>query len=99
MDHERLGGSKEQDNEEGKFTYLRSTPSRNDISILDGTFNNHNCIMQTALHFRNELLRASPQHKRTRLRRGASLEKVESLATNLAFFEALAGAKVLGLNI
>lgn len=79
--------------------HLASTATSNDALVLDGTLDDHDSIVQTALDFGNELLGATTQDKGTGLCAGAAFEKVEPFSTNLAFLEGLAGTKVGVVNV
>ena len=55
--------------------------------------------MQTSLHLRNELLRTTPQQKRTSHRLLTPFEKIESLSSNLLLLERRTLTQMLRLNI
>lgn len=75
--------------------HLDGAATTNDHTVLDGTLDNHDGIVQRPLNLGNKLLGATTQHQRAGLGLGTVLEKVESLATNLALLKDAAGAEVL----
>jgi len=75
-----------------EIAYLASTTSCDNIPIPYRPLDNHDGIMKTSLYFRNELLRSSSQDQSTCVSCWASLEKVESLASDLSLLEPLACA-------
>lgn len=74
--------------------HLASTTTSNDALVLDGTFDDHDGIVQTALDFGNELFSTTTEDKGAGLCARAALEEVESLSTDLALLESLASTKM-----
>jgi len=74
--------------------HLASTTTGNNALVLDGTLDDHDGIVQTALDFGNELFSTTTENKSAGLCAGAALEEVESLSTNLTLLEGLAGTEV-----
>jgi hypothetical protein len=74
--------------------HLASTTTSNNALVLDGTLDDHDGIVQTALDFGNELLSTTTEDKSAGLCAGAALEEVESLSTDLTLVEGLAGTEV-----
>jgi hypothetical protein len=74
--------------------HFASTTTSNNALVLDGTLDDHDGIMQTALDFGNELFGTTTEDKGAGLCTGAALEEVESLSTDLALFESLAGTEM-----
>jgi hypothetical protein len=63
--------------------HINSATSGHHGGVLDGSAHDHDGVMQRALCFINELLRASTQHHGSGLGLWAALEEVEALSTNL----------------
>ena len=80
-------------------SYLTRPTARDNIPVLDCPLDDHDGIVQAALHLRDELFGPASQHQRARLGRRTALEEIEALAANLPFFEALARAQVLRLDV
>lgn len=74
--------------------HFTSTTTSNNALVLDGTLDDHDGIVQTALDFGNELFSATAEDKGACLCARATLEEVESFSTNLTFLESFAGTKV-----
>jgi hypothetical protein len=74
--------------------HLASTTTSDDALVLDGTLDNHDGVVQTALDFSDELLSTTTEDKSAGLCAGAALEEVEPLTTNLALLEGFASTKV-----
>lgn len=83
----------------GRDLHLDGTATANHHAVLDGTLDNHDGVVQRTLNLGDKLLSATAQHQRAGLGLGALLEKVESLATNLALLKDAAGAEVLVQDI
>jgi hypothetical protein len=79
--------------------HLASTTAGNDALVLDGTLDNHDGIVQTALNLGNKLFSAATEDKSTRLCAGAALEEVESLSANLALVKACARSEMRVVNV
>lgn len=79
--------------------HLACAPASHDGVVADGTFDDHDGVVETALGFRDELLGPAAEDERTRLGGGTAFEEIESFAADLTFFEFLAGAEVLGLDV
>jgi hypothetical protein len=74
--------------------HLASTTTSNNALVLDGTLNDHDGIVQTALDFGDELFSTTTEDKGAGLCAGAALEEVESLSTDLALVKSLASTEV-----
>lgn len=74
--------------------HLASTTTSNNALVLDGTLDDHDGIVQTALDFGNELFSATAKDKGACLCARATLEEVESFSTDLTLLKSLAGTKV-----
>ena len=79
--------------------YLAGSTASNDFIILDGSFDNHDCVVERSLNFGDELFRAATQDERASLRIRSPLKQVIPLATNLKFVEGLALAEMLRTDI
>jgi hypothetical protein len=79
--------------------HFASTTTSNDALVLDRALDDHDGIVQTALDFGNELFGTTTEDKGAGLCARAALEEVESLSTDLALFESLAGTEVGLLDI
>lgn len=80
------------------FHLARSAPS-DDSVIADGTFDDHDGVVEASLNFRYELFCAPAEDKGACFCCRAAFEEIEAFAANLAFFEFLAGAEVFGLDV
>jgi hypothetical protein len=74
--------------------HLASTTTSDNALVLDGTLDDHDGIVQTALDFGNELFSTTAENKGAGLCAGAALEEVESLSTDLTLVKSLAGTEV-----
>lgn len=79
--------------------HLDGAAAADNRPVLDGALDNHDGVVQRALHLGNELLGAAAQHQRARLGLGAALEEVVALAANLALLKGLARAQVLRQDV
>lgn len=79
--------------------HFASTATSNNGLVLDGTLDDHDGIVQTALDFGNELFGTTAKDKSACLCARATLKEVESLSTDLTLLESLAGTKVGLLDI
>lgn len=79
----------------GRDLHLDGTATANHHAVLNSTLDNHDGVVQRALNLGDKLLSATAQHQRAGLGLGAVLEKVESLATNLALLKDATGAEML----
>ena len=80
-------------------THLASSSTGDDLVVLDRSLDDHDRVVQTSLHLRNELLGTSSQDQSARLGLRAVLEQVESLSTNLPLLKLATLAQVVWLNI
>ena len=62
--------------------YLNGATAGNNFSSPDGTFDNHDRIMQTAFHFFHELFGPTTEYKRAGFCLGAPFEDVVSFSAN-----------------
>lgn len=79
--------------------HLRGTTTGNNGGVTQSTLDDHDSVVQTALHLGNELLGTATQHQGAGLSSGAVGEYVEALSTNLALLEGSAGTEVALLDI
>ena len=79
--------------------HFASTTTSNNALVLDGTLDDHDGIVQTALDFGNELFSTTAEDQSAGLCTRATLEEVKSFSTDLALLESLAGTKVGLLNV
>ena len=79
--------------------HLGGTSSGDNGGVAQSTLDDHNSIVQTALHLGNKLLSATTQHQSTSLGTRALGEKVEALSTYLALLERAAGTQVAVLDV
>lgn len=67
--------------------------------MADSTLDDHDGVVETAFGFGDELLGAAAEDEGTCFGGGTAFEEIESFAADLTFFEFLAGAEVLGLDV
>lgn len=82
-----------------EIVYLACTTTSDDALVFDGSFDNHDSIVQTPLNFRNELFSSSSQHKRTRLSGRAVFKEIEPLSAYLSLLETPASTQMLFLDV
>ena len=75
-----------------------STPCDN-LAVLDRSLDDHDGIVKRSLDLGDKLFGTSSEQERTRLRRGAVLEHVVPLGTDLLFLELATASQVLFLDI
>lgn len=81
------------------ISYLTSTTPSNNIPIPNRSLHNHDGVVQTSLHLRDELLGSPPQDEGARFGLRAAFEEIEALAADLALLETFAGAEVVVLDV
>lgn len=82
----------------GQF-HLSGTSTSNDSGVAEGTLDDHNGVVQTALHLGNKLLSTSAQDESAGLGGRALGEEVEALSTDLTLLEDTASTQVALLDV
>lgn len=67
--------------------------------MANGTLDDHDGIVETTFGFRDELLGASAEDEGTCFGGRTAFEEIESFPADLTFFEFLAGAEMLRLDV
>jgi len=80
-------------------THLGGSSSSNDVRVLDRPLHNHDRVVQTPLHLRNELIGSTPEDHRACLGLGTILEDVEPLSSDLLLLELPTSSEVLLLDV
>lgn len=79
--------------------YLASTAAGDNALVLDGSLDDHDGVVQTALYFGDELLRATAKNESARLGGWTPFEEVVPLAADLPFLKLFTGAQMLRLDV
>lgn len=79
--------------------HFAGTTTGDNVLVLDGALDDHDGIVQGALDLGDELVGTTTEDESAGLCCRAALEEVETLATDLAFFEDITGSEVSGLNV
>ena len=82
-----------------EHTYLASTTTGHNASVLDRSFDYHNGIVKTPFDLCNELFGSSSKYQSASSSLGTALEEIEPLSSNLPLFKSFTGAKMLRSDV